>query len=92
MESQGFETRVTVLGHLQHGGTPTPYDRWIATRYGAAAVRLAAQGKFDRMVALQRGDVVDVLLEEALQQPKRVDLDGDAMRTARGLGIAFGDE
>ncbi len=83
---------MTVLGHLQRGGTPTPYDRWIATRYGAAAVRLAAQGKFDRMVALQRGDVVDVLLEEALQQPKRVDLDGDAMRTARGLGIAFGDE
>lgn len=92
IENQGFETRVTVLGHLQRGGRPTPFDRWLATRYGAAAVRLASQGKYDRMVALHSGNIIDVALEEAFREPKRVDLNGDAMNTARGLGICFGDE
>jgi ATP-dependent phosphofructokinase / diphosphate-dependent phosphofructokinase len=92
IEDHGYETRVTVLGHLQRGGIPTPFDRWLATRFGAAAVRLAAQGKFDRMVALQAGKVVDVSLEEAIAIPKRVDLNDDAIITARGMGISFGDE
>ncbi|HLO15767.1 MAG TPA: ATP-dependent 6-phosphofructokinase [Anaerolineales bacterium] len=92
IEQHGFETRVTVLGHLQRGGTPTPFDRWLATCYGAAAVRLAAQGKFDRMVSLHAGKIVDVSLEEALAFPKRVDLNDDAVITARGMGISFGDE
>jgi 6-phosphofructokinase 1 len=92
IEEQGFETRVTILGHVQRGGTPTPFDRWLATRYGAAAVRLAAQGKFDRMVSLQCGDIVDVSLQEALAVPRRVDINGDAVTTARGTSIAFGDE
>jgi ATP-dependent phosphofructokinase / diphosphate-dependent phosphofructokinase len=92
IEGQGFETRVTVLGHLQRGGTPTPFDRWLATRYGAAAVRLAARGKFDRMVALQAGKIVDISLEEAVAIPKRVSLTDDAVITARGMSIAFGDE
>jgi 6-phosphofructokinase 1 len=92
IERQGFETRVTVLGHLQRGGTPTAFDRWLATRYGAAAVRLAAKGGFDRMVALQSGQITDVSLEEALAIPKRVKADDDAVVTARGMGISFGDE
>ena len=92
IEGQGLETRVTVLGHLQRGGSPTPFDRWLATGFGAAAVRLAAQGKFDRMVSLQCGKIVDVSLEEALAVPKRVDINDDAVRTARGMCIAFGDE
>jgi ATP-dependent phosphofructokinase / diphosphate-dependent phosphofructokinase len=92
IESQGFETRVTVLGHLQRGGTPTPFDRWLATRYGAAAVRLAAQGKFDRMVALRANKIVDISLEQATAKPRRVDVNDDAVITARGLGISFGDE
>ena len=92
IENQGFETRVTVLGHLQRGGTPTPFDRWLATRYGAAAVRLAVQGRFDRMVALQAGNIIDVSLQEALAVPKRVHLNDDAILTARGMGISFGDE
>ena len=92
IEGQGFETRVTVLGHLQRGGTPTAFDRWLATRFGAAAVRLAAQNKFDRMVALRSAQIVDISLEEALAVPKRVEVDGDAVITARGLGISFGDE
>jgi len=88
----GSETRVTVLGHLQRGGTPTAFDRWLATRYGAAAVRLAAEGGFGRMVSLQNAQVVDVALSEALKVPKRVDVNGDAVLTARGMDIAFGDE
>ena len=86
------ETRVTVLGHIQRGGSPTPFDRWLATRYGAAATRLAAAGGFGQMVSLQNGIVTDISLAEALALPKRVDVNGDAVRTARGLGIAFGDE
>jgi len=92
IETQGFETRVTVLGHVQRGGSPTAFDRWLATRYGGAAVRTAAAGGFGRMVALRGGEVTDVSLKEALAVPKRVDLNGDAILTARGLGIAFGDE
>jgi len=92
IEKSGFETRVTVLGHVQRGGTPTPFDRWLATRYGAAAVRLAAQGKFDRMVSLQAGTIVDVSLEETIAVPKRVDINDDPVITARGMGISFGDE
>lgn len=92
IEKSGYETRVTVLGHLQRGGTPTPFDRWLATRYGAAAVRLAASGIFDRMVALRSGVIIDISLEEALAVPKRVDVNGDAVLTARGMGISFGDE
>jgi 6-phosphofructokinase 1 len=92
IEKNGLETRVTVLGHLQRGGSPTPYDRFLATRYGAAAVRLAAQGKFDRMVALHEAKVTDVSLDEALAIPKRVDINGDAVITARNMGISFGDD
>lgn len=92
IEQEGFESRVTVLGHVQRGGTPTAFDRWLATRYGAAAVRLAASGRFDRMVALRCGDITDLPLAEAVAVPKRVDTQGDAVITARNIGISFGDE
>lgn len=92
IEKHGFESRVTVLGHLQRGGTPTAFDRLLATRYGAAAVRLAAEGGFDRMVALRGGRVIDIPLEEATAVPKRVRPDDDAVITARNVGISFGDE
>jgi len=81
-----------VLGHVQRGGSPTAFDRWLATRYGAAAVRTAAAGGFGRMVALRDAQVIDIPLAEALATAKRVDLQGDAVVTARGLGISFGDE
>jgi phosphofructokinase-like protein len=90
-ERCGIETRVTVLGHVQRGGGPTPFDRWLATRYGAAAVRLAMEGGFGRMVALRNSLIADLPLEEALAVPKRVDVNGEGVRTARGLGICFGD-
>ncbi|MGA2488698.1 MAG: ATP-dependent 6-phosphofructokinase [Anaerolineales bacterium] len=92
IEKQGFEARVTVLGHLQRGGSPTAFDRWLATRYGAAAVRTAAKGAFGQMVALRDAKVIDIPLGEALAIPKRVNLNGDAIITARGIGISFGDE
>lgn len=92
IENQGFESRVTVLGHLQRGGTPTAFDRSLATRFGAAAVRLAARSGFDRMVALQSGRVTDISLVDATAIPKRVKLEDDSVITARNVGISFGDE
>jgi ATP-dependent phosphofructokinase / diphosphate-dependent phosphofructokinase len=85
------ETRVTVLGHLQRGGSPSAFDRWLGTRFGAAAVNLAVSGGFGRMVALQNEKIVDLPIKEALTVPKRVDVNGDAVRAARGLGISFGE-
>ncbi len=85
------EARVTVLGHVQRGGGPTPFDRWLATRYGAAAVRVVMRGAFGRMVALRNSAITDLPLEEALAVPKRVDPAGESVTTARGLGICFGD-
>ncbi len=89
-ELTGRETRVTVLGHVQRGGRPSPFDRWLATRYGAAVVRLAADGGWGRMVGLKGQKIADVTLEEATAVPKRVDPNGEPVRTARGLGIVFG--
>ena len=86
----GKETRVTVLGHVQRGGTPSPFDRWLATRFGAGAVRLAVEGGWDRMVGVRGLDIVDAALAEATAVPKRVDPQGEPVRTARGLGIVFG--
>ena len=88
----GIETRVTVLGHVQRGGTPSAFDRWLATRYGSSAVRVAAQRHFDCMVALRSGKITDIPLTEVISVPKRVDIHGDAVQTARGVGISFGDE
>lgn len=87
----GLETRVTVLGHLQRGGSPTAFDRWLATRFGAAAVRAAAGGNFGSMMALRDEKIIELPLAEALAVPKRVDLNGDTIRTARGMGISLGD-
>lgn len=91
LSANGLETRVTVLGHLQRGGSPTAFDRWLASRFGAAAVRLVAQGRFGHMVALQGGRVIDVPLAEALAVPKRVEIHGEGVQTARDLGICLGD-
>jgi len=87
----GRETRSLVLGHLQRGGTPTAYDRLIALRFGAAAVRCVEERKFGTMVALDPPDILAVPLEEAIRQIKRVPLDSDTVVTARDVGISFGD-
>ncbi|MDX1579437.1 MAG: ATP-dependent 6-phosphofructokinase, partial [Gemmatimonadota bacterium] len=87
----GKETRSIVLGHLQRGGMPTSYDRVISLRFGAAAVRCVANGDFGTMVALDPPDIRPVPLDEALESVKRVPVEGDAVMTARALGVSFGD-
>jgi ATP-dependent phosphofructokinase / diphosphate-dependent phosphofructokinase len=68
----GYETRVTVLGHVQRGGSPTPRDRILATRFGLKAADLVDAGQFGRMAALQGDSIVDVTLEEATRELKTV--------------------
>jgi phosphofructokinase-like protein len=69
----GYETRVTILGHVQRGGTPVAYDRVLATRFGVAAMQCAAAGRFGTMVGLHANDIVEVALEDALREPKLLD-------------------
>lgn len=69
----GFETRVTVLGHVQRGGTPTAYDRILATRLGVAAIELIKEGNYGKMVALQGNKIVPIELDEAVSKLKTVD-------------------
>ena len=87
----GYETRPMGLGHLQRGGTPTAYDRLIATRFGAAAVRLVANREFGTMVALSAGRILAVPISEAIAKIKTVPLDSDYIQTARDLGVSLGD-
>ena len=87
----GAETRVTQLGHVQRGGAPVSRDRVLASAFGVRAVDLIAAGRFDRMVALDHGDIVDVSLADAIRRPHVVDPQGPLVRTARGLGICLGD-
>lgn len=85
------ECRSLVLGHLQRGGQPTSYDRLLATRFGAAAVEAIEAGKWGHMVALQSPHIVAIPIIDVLKESKRVDPTHDTVRTARALGISFGD-
>jgi phosphofructokinase-like protein len=87
----GKEVRTLVLGHLQRGGSPTTYDRLLALRFGAAAVRAIADGCFGVMVGLNGPDITRVSLEEVVGRSKNVPLDSDTIITARELGISLGD-
>jgi 6-phosphofructokinase 1 len=86
------EVRVTVLGHTQRGGSPSPYDRILSTRFGVAAVDLIAQRGFLKMVALRGGKIEFVDIAEAIGKMKAVDPKGELVNTARSVGIHFGDE
>ncbi len=86
----GFETRVTVLGHVQRGGSPCAFDRLLATRYGAAAADLIAQKKYGEMVSFQPPVITSVPLESAISQLKLVDPAGELVRIAEGMGVSFG--
>ena len=90
-ERTGKECRSLVLGHLQRGGQPTGYDRLLATRFGGAAVRAIADGKWSEMVALQSPHIVTVPIEDVLREPKVVDPQHDIVLTAKATGISFGD-
>jgi 6-phosphofructokinase 1 len=86
------DVRVTVLGHIQRGGSPSPFDRILATRFGVEAVELVARGEFNRMVCLKAGEIESVTLDEAVGENRLVDPKGSMVRTARAVGITFGDQ
>lgn len=86
-----METRVTVLGHLQRGGRPVPFDRILSTRYGVKAVELLSEDKHGLMVSLQGNEITAVSLEEAVGKIKSVDPDGELVRIAKSVGVGFGD-
>jgi 6-phosphofructokinase 1 len=86
------DTRSLVLGHLQRGGSPTTFDRLLALRFGAAAVRLVQEKVFDHMVALKNSEMVAVPIADAIKKRKKVDLNSDKVLTARDIGICFGDK
>jgi 6-phosphofructokinase 1 len=85
------DVRATVLGHLQRGGSPTAFDRLLATRFGAMAVYLVAQGKVGHMVALHSGRITAVPIADAVAQSKRVPLDSDLLQVAGSLQICVGN-
>jgi 6-phosphofructokinase 1 len=90
-ERTGVETRCTVLGHLQRGGSPTAYDRMLSLRFGSAAVRTLGDGVSGVMVILDPPQVRHVPLEQVVGHLKTVPLECDTMETARALGICLGD-
>ena len=87
----GKETRTLVLGHIQRGGEPIAYDRNLALRFGAAAVRCIREGSLGTMVALQGNHIRAVPLGDAVHDIKRVPVDSELVMTARQLGVSFGD-
>ncbi|WP_418792049.1 6-phosphofructokinase [Phosphitispora sp. TUW77] len=87
-----METRVTVLGHLQRGGSPTPFDRILGTRYGAHAVKLLMEKKFGQMVSLRGTKIESVPIMDAVKVLRRVSPDSDIVFAAKSVGIGFGDE
>jgi len=85
------EVRVTVLGHVQRGGSPTPFDRILGTRFGVAATDLVASQQFGRMVCLKAGKMDSVSLDEALEKMKYINPDCEIVHAARSVGATFGD-
>jgi 6-phosphofructokinase 1 len=86
-----WEARTTVLGHLQRGGSPTAYDRLLATRFGVEAARLVARGEHGRMVSIHGTTIDSVTLEEAVTRLRRVDPESQIVQAARAVGTTFGD-
>ena len=85
------EVRVVILGHLQRGGTPTAFDRWLATHFGVHAVMLAEQEKWGRMVSIRGTKFSDLPIAEAVEQLRRVDPKSDNVEAARAVGTSFGE-
>jgi len=87
----GKESRSVLLGHLQRGGCPTSVDRLLATRFGTRAMELVLARNWGMMVALQPPDIVAVPLAAVAGKIRTVPVDGDLIRTARAMGVGFGD-
>jgi 6-phosphofructokinase 1 len=86
------DVRTVVLGHLQRGGTPTAFDRMLATEFGAHSVRLVHEGRFGEMVCYRPPEIASVPIATAIRQLSTVDPHGSAVQSARALGIGFGDD
>ena len=87
----GVDTRVLVLGHLQRGGSPSPFDRLLGTRFGVAAVNLVADVDFGRMISLECGQIVSAPLKKTIAHQRFVQPDGDRVRDAKAIGVSFGE-
>lgn len=85
-----IDTRVTVLGHLQRGGRPVPYDRILSTRFGVEAVELINREEYGKMLSLQGNRIVAVPLEEAVDTLKTVQPDSELINIAKSVGVSFG--
>lgn len=90
-EGAGFESRDTILGYVQRGGTPSPYDRILATRYGSKAAEMIAEGEFGKMVALNGNNMTCIPLSEAGSRTQLVDPGSPLVKKARHIGTSFGD-
>jgi 6-phosphofructokinase 1 len=86
------DIRVTILGHLQRGGIPIAYDRVLATQFGVKAMEMVLKEEFGRMVSYNHPYITSVLLKDAIMKPNVVTRDTALMKTARGVGICFGDD
>jgi len=84
------EVRTAILGHVQRGGTPSAYDRNLATAYGAYAAALVADGQYGRMAALQQGRLTSVALAEVANRQRTVSPDAPMVATAMAVGTSFG--
>ncbi|MET4575702.1 6-phosphofructokinase [Ottowia thiooxydans] len=85
------EVRATVLGHVQRGGAPTPFDRVLATQFGNHAAQLVERGQFNRMVTLEHGTMSSILLAEVADRTRQVPLDHPLLETARDIGVCLGE-
>lgn len=90
-ERTGIESRCTVLGYLQRGGSPSSYDRILSTRYGVAAAEACLRGEYNVMVSLENDQIVTVYIQKAASSPRLVPVDSEIIRTGRQIGICFGD-
>lgn len=90
-ERTGIESRCTVLGYLQRGGSPTSYDRVLSTRYGVAAAEACLRGEYNVMVSLYHDQIVTVYIQKAASSPRLVPVDSEIIRTGRQIGVCFGD-
>ncbi|PKP21364.1 MAG: 6-phosphofructokinase [Bacteroidetes bacterium HGW-Bacteroidetes-21] len=87
----GYETRVTVLGYIQRGGTPSPTDRILATRYGTYAAELISEGQFGRMVAIHENKITSIPIAETEGKTRLIPPDYSLIAKARKMGTCFGD-
>jgi ATP-dependent phosphofructokinase / diphosphate-dependent phosphofructokinase len=91
-QNTGLETRTTVLGHLQRGGSPTPFDRILATKFGVNAIQLVMKRQFGRMVALKGSEIKSVRIADAISKQKLVKPTDQAVQAAHAIGVSFGTE